>query len=353
MFGFSDETYIDVASGKGGNGCVSFRREKFIAKGGPDGGDGGKGGDLVFVVRNNLKTLSSLKAIRTFRAENGHGGQGARCYGRAGKDMEIAVPPGTVLKNSETGEIIQDLTGMTSFVLFKGGRGGLGNYHFRTATRQAPRFAQPGEPGQEMRIGVELLVIADIGFVGLPNAGKSSLLNLLTNARSKVADYPFTTKIPQLGMLRYKGIDVVLADIPGIIEGASQGLGMGFKFLRHISRTKGLAYLIDLSDDNYLEVYDILQKELESYSKELTDKNECIIGTKLDEEGTQERLKELKAKYPDKKVIGLSIYSEEGLEEVEKTFLDFSYEDRKYGDGFISSIDNEAFYSDKPWTDEE
>ena len=267
MFGFSDETYIDVASGNGGAGCVSFRREKFIPKGGPDGGDGGRGGDVVFVVKDNLRTLGHLRMVRSYRAENGRGGQGARCYGRAGKDVEIPVPPGTIIKNAETGEIIKDLTGVDRWVFLEGGRGGLGNWHFRTSVRQTPRFAQPGEKGVEMRVGVELQVIADIGFVGFPNAGKSSLLNLLTNARSKVAGYPFTTKIPQLGVMRYDDQDLVLADIPGILEGASEGLGMGFKFLRHISRTKGLVYLIDLSDENYLDSFDILSEELRKYSE--------------------------------------------------------------------------------------
>ena len=208
MFGFSDETYIDVASGNGGNGCVSFHREKFIPKGGPDGGDGGKGGDVVFVVKDNLRTLGHLKMVRVYKAENGRPGQGDRCFGRSGADIEIPVPPGTVIKDAETGEIIKDLTGEKRWVFLKGGKGGLGNWHFRSSTRQTPRFAQPGEKGVEMRIGVELLVIADIGFVGFPNAGKSSLLNLLTNARSKVAGYPFTTKIPQLGAMRYDGQDI-------------------------------------------------------------------------------------------------------------------------------------------------
>lgn len=356
MFGFSDETYIDVASGNGGNGCVSFRREKFIPKGGPDGGDGGRGGDVVFVVKQNLRTLGHLKLVRTYRAENGRSGAGQRCYGRDGKDIEIPVPPGTVLKDAQSGEIIKDLTGEERWVFLKGGRGGQGNWHFRTATRQTPRFAQPGEPGQEMRVGVELLVIADIGFVGFPNAGKSSLLNLLTNARSKVAGYPFTTKIPQLGMFRYGDHDIVLADIPGIIEGASQGAGMGFKFLRHISRTTGLAFLIDLSDDNYLDAYDVLCDELRAYAPDLLEKEQVIIGTKLDEDGAPEHLAELRKKYSDRHIIGMSIYMDEGLEEVKQAFIQLVGDAenpelealRASRGGFTSTLDTDAYYPDPP-----
>ena len=216
---FVDVAKITIKAGKGGDGAVSFRREKFVPKGGPDGGDGGRGGDVVFVVKDNLRTLGHLKLIRSFRAENGRPGQGARCAGRRGNDVEIAVPPGTVIRNAETGEVIKDLTGCDRFVFLEGGRGGLGNWHFRTAVRQTPRFAQPGEPGQEMRVGLELQIIADIGLVGFPNAGKSSLINLFTNARSKVAGYPFTTKIPVLGVLREGDQDVVIADIPGILHG--------------------------------------------------------------------------------------------------------------------------------------
>ncbi|ADY13799.1 GTPase ObgE [Sphaerochaeta globosa] len=353
MFGFSDETYLDVASGNGGNGCVSFRREKYIPKGGPDGGDGGRGGDVVFVVRQNLRTLAHLKLVRTYRAENGKNGSGERCYGRDGVDIEIPVPPGTVIKNADTGEVIKDLTDVDRWVFLKGGRGGQGNYHFRTATRQAPRFAQPGEKGEEMRIGVELLIIADIGFVGFPNAGKSSLLNMLTNARSKVAGYPFTTKIPQLGMMRYGDHDIVLADIPGLIEGASEGAGMGIKFLRHISRTTGLAFLVDLSDDRYLEAYDILCNELAAFEPELLKKQQVIIGTKTDEPGTAERLEELKQKYPDKEVIGLCVYFETGVEEVRQAFIRIvstnenvaskAFHESAQG-GFSTIVDLDAYY---------
>ena len=349
MFGFSDETYIDIASGNGGNGCVSFRREKFVEKGGPDGGDGGKGGDLVFVVKDNLRTLAHLKIIRTFRAENGKNGSGARCYGRAGKDMEIPVPPGTVIKDANTGEIIKDLTGVDRFVFLKGGRGGLGNYHFRTSTRQAPKFAQPGEPGIEMRVGLELLVIADIGFVGFPNAGKSSLMNMLTNARSKVASYPFTTKIPQLGMMRLGDQDVVLADIPGIIEGASQGAGMGFKFLKHIARTGGLAYLVDMSEPDCLDKYELLRHELETYSPDLVQKKEVLIGTKLDEDGAQENFERFKAKFSDKTVFGMSIFDEDSVKPIMKAFVDMLGKNTEEK-GFSSRPDTDAYY---PETQEE
>lgn len=321
MFGFSDETYIDVASGNGGNGCVSFRRELCVPKGGPDGGDGGRGGDVVFVVKDNLRTLDRLKMRRSFKAENGQNGGGARCFGRDGKDVEVEVPPGCVIKNAETGEIIQDLTGMDRFVFLKGGKGGLGNWHFRSATRQTPRYAQKGRPGIAMRVGVELLMIADIGFVGYPNAGKSSLLNALTNARAKVAGYPFTTKIPQLGMMRYDDTDVVLADIPGLIDGASKGAGMGIKFLRHIARTKALAFLIDVTDDRYLTAYDALRAELKAFDPAMLDKPSVILATHMDGEGAQEHLEELRRKYPEERIIGICVFLDQGIEEVKRAFL--------------------------------
>lgn len=351
MFGFSDETYIDVASGDGGAGCVSFHREKFVPKGGPDGGDGGKGGDVVFIVKDNLRTLGHLKAVRTYKAENGRPGQGDRCFGRNGKDVEIPVPPGTVIRDAQTGELIKDLTGLDRFVFLNGGKGGLGNWHFRTAVRQAPKFAQPGEKGESMRIGIELQIIADIGFVGFPNAGKSSLLNMLTNARSKVAGYPFTTKIPQLGVMRYDDRDIVLADIPGILEGASTGLGMGIKFLKHISRTNGLAYLVDVSDDNYLEAYEILKRELREFSSELVEKKSIIIVTKMDEgDDAWTRYGEIKSRYPEMTVLPLSIYMDELLEPVKHEFMHLANkeDDEERADGgFTTKVDNDAEYRDE------
>lgn len=348
MFGFSDETYIDVRSGNGGSGAVSFRREKFVPNGGPDGGDGGRGGDVVFVVRDNLRTLGHLKMTRSYKAENGRPGEGSRCFGRDGRDVEIPVPPGTVIKNAETGEIIKDLTGESRYVFLRGGKGGLGNWHFRSSVRQAPKYAQKGEEGVSMRIGVELLVIADIGFVGFPNAGKSSLLNLLTNARSKVAGYPFTTKIPQLGVMRMHDEDVVLADIPGIIEGASQGAGMGFKFLRHISRTKGLCYLIDGSDEGALDSYDKLYRELELFSPDLVKKKSIIIVTKMDEENSSQRYEAIKEKYKDIKVLPLSIYMDELLDPIKEEFFVLSRDDgEKENGGFTSRVDNDAYYREE------
>ncbi|MFA7670782.1 MAG: GTPase ObgE [Sphaerochaetaceae bacterium] len=349
MYGFSDETYIDVASGNGGNGCVSFRREKYVPKGGPDGGDGGKGGDVVFVVRNNLRTLAHLKQIRTFRAESGKNGSGRRRFGRDGFDIEIPVPPGTVIKDAQSGEIIKDLSDESRWVFLKGGRGGLGNYNFRSSTRQAPRYAQSGEAGQSFRIGVELLIIADIGFVGFPNAGKSSLLNNLTNARAKVAGYPFTTKIPQLGMLRYDDYDIVLADIPGLIEGASEGAGMGIKFLRHISRTTGLAFLIDLTDSRFLDAYETLRNELKGYAPELLKKKKVVIGTKIDESEAKENLIKLQKKMGSIKVIGLSNVSGEGLEEVKQAFIHLVSDSKAQSiDDFEATVDTEAHYREEP-----
>ncbi|WP_028973959.1 GTPase ObgE [Spirochaeta cellobiosiphila] len=325
MQGFVDETVIEVASGNGGSGAVSFRREKYVAKGGPDGGDGGKGGDVVFHVKENLNTLSHLKIKRKHQAENGQPGMGRRMHGRDGNDMVIDVPPGTIIRDYETKEVLADLKEVGShFVLLSGGRGGQGNWHFRSSKRQVPRFAQPGVDGIEKTIVIELNLIADIGFVGFPNAGKSSLLKNLTNAHPQVAAYAFTTKIPNLGMLYVHGKDVVLADIPGIIEGASSGVGLGFRFLKHIARTRGLAFMLDISDENYLTVFDTLLSELKKYAPELIEKPRIILANKIELEGFKDRLVDLKDKYPEEQIIGMSNYSKEGIEQVKQAFYDLS-----------------------------
>jgi GTP-binding protein len=311
---FADEALIEVSSGAGGNGCAAFRREKYVPKGGPSGGDGGKGGDVLFVVRRNLRTLAHLRHKRHFKAENGRDGEGGGRYGRNGENIVVPVPPGAALKDAGSGEMIHDFgKDESDFLFLKGGNGGWGNIHFKSSVNQAPRRALPGKSGEQRRIRVELQLMADIGFVGFPNAGKSSLLDKFTNARPKIAPYPFTTKIPNLGVLTVDDRDIILADIPGIIEGASEGLGLGIRFLKHISRTLALIFLIDLSDDNYLVAFDALYKELERFSPELVKKPRVIVGSKLDVENTAARLRELEEKHPHETVFGLSVFSGEGL----------------------------------------
>ncbi|WP_455381092.1 GTPase ObgE [Salinispira pacifica] len=314
---FVDEVRVHVASGHGGAGCVSFRREKYVPKGGPDGGDGGRGGDVTVVVRRNLKTLSHLRMHPHHRAENGRPGQGRNMHGRDGAPVTIPVPPGTIIRDPETREQVADLTEEgQSVVLLRGGRGGKGNAHFATSTHRTPRFAQDGEAGEEVDYLIELAVIADIGLVGFPNAGKSSLLKALTNANPRIGSYPFTTKIPNLGVLRVFERDIVLADIPGIIEGASGGAGLGIRFLKHISRTSGIALLIDLSDEEVLSVLPVLVGELRSYSPALEKKSRLVIGTKLDMPGAVDRLEELRAALAPQPVLGVSSFTREGLDEV-------------------------------------
>ena len=318
---FADEAFIEVFSGNGGNGCAAFRREKYVPKGGPAGGDGGRGGDVIFAVRRNLRTLAHLRYKHTFKAENGHDGEGWGRYGRKGEDVIIPLPPGAIVRDADSGELIRDFTGASGeFVFLKGGNGGWGNIHFKSAVNQAPRKALPGKPGKTARLKVELQIMADIGLVGFPNAGKSSLLDRFTNARPKIAPYPFTTKIPNLGVLSLgdsgdgtDSRDIILADIPGLIEGASQGAGLGIRFLKHVSRTAALAFLIDLSDDNYLTAFDILVRELEAFSPELVNKKRLILGTKTDLPESAGRLEELAAKYPSETIRGISVFSGDGI----------------------------------------
>lgn len=328
MQGFIDETRLELFSGNGGPGCVSFRREKYVAKGGPDGGDGGRGGNVVFEVKKNLKTFSHLNAKHTFRAKNGQQGMGKRMHGKDGDDIHILVPPGTIVRDFESRDIIKDFSGNhegETWTFLKGGNGGLGNWHYRSSKKQVPRYAQPGIPGQYAEILLELNMIADVGFVGFPNAGKSSLLSALTNADPKVGAYPFTTKIPNLGMLRIADKDVVLADIPGIIDGASHGAGLGLRFLKHIARTAGLAFMVDLSDPGYVDAFEHLKHELEDFESSLLRKKRIIIATKTDLEGTDEALKELKLKYPDETIIAISVFARTGLEEVKLSLLNMAH----------------------------
>lgn len=290
---FVDEAVIEVQSGKGGNGCIAFRREKYIPHGGPNGGDGGRGGSVVFCVKRNMRTLSRLRSKVVFRAKNGTDGSSWNRAGKDGEDAIIPVPPGTVLKDDETGEVIKDFTDAKdgeTFVFLAGGKGGWGNIHFKTSVNQAPRKANPGEAGETRRIRAELSITADIGLVGFPNAGKSSLLTAFTNARPKVAPYPFTTKMPHLGVLRADDErDIIMLDIPGIIEGASSGAGLGLKFLKHISRTKALLFIIDCADEKCFTAYNTLKKELSTYDAGLIDKKRIVLCNKIDEEGALQR----------------------------------------------------------------
>jgi GTP-binding protein len=314
LSGFVDEATIQVSSGHGGSGSVSFRREKYVPRGGPDGGDGGRGGDVVFVVRENLNTLSHLRFKRHFRAKNGSPGSSQNKSGSRGDDIEIAVPPGTVLRDSHTGELLKDLTRVgDSWVCLQGGRGGKGNAHFATSTHQTPRFSQEGEPGKSLNLDLELRLIADVGLVGLPNAGKSTLLGRLTAARPKTAPYPFTTRIPYLGALQFPDRQVIIADIPGIIEGASSGAGLGLRFLRHIARSAVLVYLVDLGDADPVGAVELLRGELRRFSQELADRPRLLVGNKIDIQGADVTLAVLEKEYPNETIVGVSAVRGDGL----------------------------------------
>ncbi len=314
MNGFVDETTIVVSSGSGGDGAVSFRREKYVPRGGPDGGDGGKGGDVLFSVRQNLKTLSHLKLKRHFRAGNGGRGMGQRMHGKDGADVVVPVPPGTVLRDHDTGAPVADLTrDGESFLYLRGGRGGKGNSHYATSVNQAPRYAQKGIEGETRELKAELHLIADIGLVGMPNAGKSTLLSVLTNAHPLIADYPFTTRTPSLGLLRLPERDVILADIPGIIEGASEGRGLGLRFLRHVERCAALLFLVDLTSADCPGTVRLLEAELETYSPTLAARPRLVVGTKLDLPDAAAGRAALSDTCPRGGFMAVSSFSREGL----------------------------------------
>lgn len=284
---FLDEALITAKSGDGGRGCVSFRRARFIPKGGPDGGDGGRGGDVIIKATERLNSLLEFRYRRLFRAKNGQPGRGRNQTGKDGTDIEIEVPPGTMVEDADTGETVVDLVqDEQEFLLLKGGKGGWGNQHFATSTNRAPRKAQPGLPGEERRFRLILKTLAHVGLIGLPNAGKSTLLSRLTTARPKIADYPFTTVIPNLGVIVFdEDKSLTVADIPGLIEGASQGRGLGHRFLKHIERTKLLLHLIDITRDSehgLLEDFDRVKEELEAYSASLAQKLQLVVITKMD-----------------------------------------------------------------------
>ncbi len=284
---FIDTARLEIKAGNGGNGCVSFRREKYVAAGGPDGGDGGRGGDVIFEVDSRLTTLMDLRYKKKYAAQRGGDGTAKKCYGRDGEDLVIKVPEGTVIKDEATGLVIADMSGdCTRFVAAKGGKGGWGNQHFATPTRQAPAFAKSGLPGGERTVILELKLLADVGLLGFPNVGKSTLLSVVSEAKPKIANYHFTTIVPNLGVVSIdEGTSFVIADIPGIIEGAHEGVGLGHEFLRHVERTRLLIHVVDVSGSegrNPVEDFDTINRELEKYSDLLAGKMQIIAANKTD-----------------------------------------------------------------------
>jgi GTP-binding protein len=331
---FRDELTIRVKAGDGGSGAVSFRREKFVPKGGPDGGKGGKGGNVILIADGNYNTLYHIQQLPKYRAENGQPGQGSNRYGRNGKDLILRVPVGTLIKDQEKGVVLKDLSSNgAKIIVAKGGKGGRGNRSFATPTNQAPRKVETGIPGQERLLMLELKMIADVGIAGLPNAGKSTLLSTISAARPKVAHYPFTTIIPNLGVVKAPGRDwrtAVLADLPGLIEGAHEGRGLGDVFLRHVERTRIILHIVDVSPEaaqSPEESYRIIRKELERYSPVLAEKPEIVVGNKMDIPGSAARLKKLQ-KECGKDVLPVSAATSKGLKAlIQNIFAELEDED--------------------------
>jgi GTP-binding protein len=324
---FIDEATITVQSGNGGKGCVSFRRERFVPRGGPDGGDGGQGGNVVLKTTTRKRTLNHFQFKRQFKAQNGKGGQGKQQTGKKGNDLIIEIPPGTLVKNADTGEVLKDLIqAEEAFVAAKGGRGGLGNKRFATSTHRAPRFAQPGEPGETITLKLELKLLADVGIIGFPNAGKSTLISVLSSARPKIGEYPFTTLSPTLGVV-YSGDQepFILADIPGIIEGAHEGAGLGIRFLKHIERTRMLIHLIDASainPDDPLRSYQTIREELTSYSKNLAKKFQMVVLNKMDLPDAKEGADRFQAALKEEKIVLISALTRSGIDKLKSNIIE-------------------------------
>lgn len=320
---FVDEAWIRVSSGNGGAGCVSFRREKFIPKGGPDGGDGGKGGDIIIRASENRRTLYRYRYNRVLNAENGRPGEGRQRSGRHGEDIILEVPPGTLVYDSDKEELIHDFSVEgESVVIAKGGRGGKGNKFFTSSTNRSPRFSQPGEEGEEFNLHMELKLLADVGIIGFPNAGKSTLISSISAAKPKIADYPFTTLVPNIGVVDPGfGEPFVVADIPGLIEGAHSGTGLGDRFLKHVERSNFLLHLVDLStmdEEDPLYNYQAINKELKLYNPDLVKKKQIIVLNKTDLTGSDEKIKLFTEKLGKKKVFTISAATGDGVEKLVK-----------------------------------
>lgn len=322
---FVDETKFFVKAGDGGNGCVSFRREKYVPKGGPDGGDGGRGGSVIIQATSKLNSLIDFKYRSHFKAERGTHGMGKDCYGAKGKDCIVLVPVGSIIKDAETGEVLIDLAeDGDTYLAAKGGDGGLGNSHFASGANRTPRYATKGIPGEERWLRIELKLIADVGLVGLPNAGKSTLLSKISAANPKIADYPFTTLEPQLGVVHHSYYEpCIVADIPGLIEGAHQGVGLGHKFLRHVERTSILLHVIDCSDDHYRQNYQIIDDELYSYKEELAGRTRFVVLNKVDLVD-QEMAEEMRREFEQlgMKTMVISAVTGQGIEELKELVLE-------------------------------
>ena len=320
---FTDYAKITVKSGDGGNGAATFRREKYVAAGGPDGGDGGKGGNVYFIVDPDSNTLVDFRFKKKFKAQNGENGSGSNCYGKSGESIYIKVPRGTIIKDAQTGQVVADLSeiGQQELVL-PGGRGGKGNSHFATATRQAPHFAQGGEKGIEKELILELKLLADVGLLGFPSVGKSTLLSVVSSAKPKIAAYHFTTLEPNLGVVKTKhGDSFVMADIPGIIEGASDGVGLGIQFLRHVERTRLLLHIIDVSGmegRNPVEDFYAINAELKKYSEKLASRKQIIVANKIDSMQDESLYKELEelAKKEGLEIYKISAATKQGVDEL-------------------------------------
>ncbi len=318
---FVDEAIITIRSGNGGAGCVSFRRERFIEKGGPDGGDGGDGGDVILQVDPSKRTLYDYRRQQRVSAKNGGPGLGRQKHGKNGSHCYLALPPGTLVMDAETSEIIADLTDPDKeFIVAQGGKGGRGNKRFATSTNRVPRYAQPGIPGIEMKLRLELKLMADVGLVGLPNAGKSTLISAVSAARPKIADYPFTTLTPTIGMVDPPfGEPFAVADIPGLIEGAHEGVGLGIKFLKHIERTGILIHLIDagqIDPETPLDNFQLINNELSKYSQSLARKTQIVVLNKIDLTGTENRVNAFKASLPGQTVFTISAATGKGVKEL-------------------------------------
>ena len=355
---YVDEVVVKVIAGKGGDGCTSFRREKFIPFGGPNGGSGGKGADIIFKVDKGLKTLVDLKYAKQIKGEKGTNGKGSNKHGADAKDVIIKVPEGTTVFDKDTGLVLCDLVNDgDEFVICHGGRGGRGNVAFATQENPAPKMSEYGEPGEERLIKCELKVLADVGLVGMPSVGKSTLLSMISNANPKIAAYHFTTLNPNLGVVKLKDQRTfVMADLPGLIEGASEGAGLGERFLKHAMRTKVIAHVIDMGafeGRNPIEDYEIIRKELEAYDEKLARKPELIVANKMDLPDAKKNLEKFKKAYPDKEIVTISALNDEGVADLVKKLADMLedavlepiYEDTSFESHVIYKFKNEKPYT--------